>query len=65
SRDYMRLVEAGLKPGSFKESLLKNPPLNMKDLWRSAARFVDEDDNSQPLQHCNKRQRDSNSSSEG
>ncbi|MCH92149.1 hypothetical protein A2U01_0013083, partial [Trifolium medium] len=62
SRIYACLMVAGLKPGSFKESLFKKPVLGLEDLWRRAARFVDQDDNTQPpLQHCNQRQRDSSS----
>jgi hypothetical protein len=60
SRVYLRLMVAGLKPGSrFKESLVKEPVLHFEDLWRRASKFVDEDHNTQPsVQHCNKRQRD-------
>jgi hypothetical protein len=49
SRVYVRLMVAGLKPGSrFKESLVKEPVLHLEDLWRRASRFVDEDHNTQP-----------------
>ncbi|GAU17370.1 hypothetical protein TSUD_232460 [Trifolium subterraneum] len=67
SRIYPHLMIAGLKPGGrFKESLVKEPVIDLEDLWRRASRFVDDDDhhdhNTQPpLQYCNKRQRDSTS----
>lgn len=41
-RIYMHLIEAGLKPGSFKQSLINESPLqDLKHLRRRAARFAD------------------------
>ncbi|GAU17354.1 hypothetical protein TSUD_232300 [Trifolium subterraneum] len=39
----IHLIQAGLKPGSFKESLVTKPLLNLDDLWKRAACFVDPD----------------------
>jgi hypothetical protein len=49
---YISIVEAGLKPGSFKESLVQEPPLSLRDLWNRAVCFIDDDDDDdrQPLQ---------------
>jgi hypothetical protein len=42
------LIEAGLKPGSFKESLVAKPLLNLEDLWKRVACFDDPDLHNKP-----------------
>ncbi|KAK2372668.1 hypothetical protein QL285_073781 [Trifolium repens] len=42
------LIEAGLKPGSFKESLVAKPLLNLDDLWKRVACFDDPDLHNKP-----------------
>lgn len=37
----IHLIQTGLKPGSFKDSLIAKPLLNLDDLWNRAACFVD------------------------
>ncbi|KAK2372665.1 hypothetical protein QL285_073778 [Trifolium repens] len=42
------LIEAGLKPRSFKESLVAKPLLNLDDLWKRVACFDDPDLHNKP-----------------
>ncbi|KAK2382109.1 hypothetical protein QL285_069663 [Trifolium repens] len=55
----IHIIQAGLKPGIFKESLVQEPPLNLRDISNRAAHY-----DKQALQHCNKRQRDLSSQDE-